>query len=306
MRIAHWSRLLAIFALVALAIPLAVASPAAGDGDDDQYDVPEKVDLKYPNLGSGLDQLVAFVEKGEASAEEAAEDASISQDESVAVTIYLSGHVDGVVTYLEDHGGAPRNVGEDYIEAYVPVTLLGLLSEQPGVIRVREIIPPEDAYGDFTSQGVQIHGAPTWHHAGLSGQDIKVGVIDGNFGFRDFGRLVGTELPTPAGVRCYPQVGRPTDNLASCGHADRGSDHGTLVAEAVIDIAPEASLYIASPLSRAGRLQSQGEELYKDRKVRDGRVLIWRRQNLCSSAWSRWRIPGRPGESGIPFRPSCA
>ena len=56
----------------------------------------------------------------------------------------------------------------------------------------------------------------------------------------------------------------------------------------------------------AGRLQSQGEELYKDRKVRDGRVLIWRRQNLCSSAWSRWRIPGRPGESGIPFRPSCA
>ena len=26
----------------------------------------------------------------------------------------------------------------------------------------------------------------------------------------------------------------------------------------------------------------------------------------CSSAWSRCRIPGGPGESGIPFRPSCA
>ena len=39
--------------------------------------------------------------------------------------------------FLQDNGGDPRNVGEDYIEAYVPVTLLGAVSEQPGVIRVR-------------------------------------------------------------------------------------------------------------------------------------------------------------------------
>ena len=35
-------------------------------------------------------------------------------------------------------------MGEDYIEAYVPVTLLGELSHQPGVLRVREIIPPQE------------------------------------------------------------------------------------------------------------------------------------------------------------------
>jgi hypothetical protein len=69
----------------------------------------------------------------------------VSQEESVAVTIYLSGNVDEVVSFLEDNGGSPRNVGEDYIEAYVPVTLLGQTSEQPGVIRVREIIPPQPA-----------------------------------------------------------------------------------------------------------------------------------------------------------------
>ena len=44
----------------------------------------------------------------------------------MAVTIYLSGHVGEVVTFLEDNGGDPRNVGEDFIEAYVPVPSAGI------------------------------------------------------------------------------------------------------------------------------------------------------------------------------------
>ena len=87
--------------------------------------------------------MVASVEEGRTTAGDAAEGASIYSEESVAVTIYLSGHVDEVVTFLEDNGGDPRNVGEDYIEAYVPLILLGPVSERPGVIRVREIIGPE-------------------------------------------------------------------------------------------------------------------------------------------------------------------
>ena len=67
----------------------------------------------------------------------AAGDAPVHQAESVAVTIHLSGNVDGVVSFLEDHGGSARNVGGDYVEAYVPVSLLGQTSEQPGVLRVR-------------------------------------------------------------------------------------------------------------------------------------------------------------------------
>ena len=47
-----------------------------------------------------------------------------------------------MVAFLGENGGDPRNVGEDYIEAYVPVTLLGTASEQPDVLRVREIILP--------------------------------------------------------------------------------------------------------------------------------------------------------------------
>ena len=121
------------------------AKPAVSGDVDGQFVIPEKTELKYPNLGSSLDQMAATVEKGEVSAGDAAKNAPVSQEELVAVTIYLSGNVDEVVSFLEDNGGSPRNVGEDYIEAYVPVPLLGPVSEQPGVIRVREIIPPQPA-----------------------------------------------------------------------------------------------------------------------------------------------------------------
>ena len=57
------------------------------------------------------------------------------------VIIHLSDNLDGMLTFLRDNGGDPRNTGTDYIEAYVPVSLLGELSEQPGVFRVREIVP---------------------------------------------------------------------------------------------------------------------------------------------------------------------
>ena len=260
-------RFLVLAALFALLIPLAVNTPgAAADGDDNQFTIPEKAELKYPNLGSMLNQLAARVEEGEATAEDAAGDAPVHRAESVAVTIYLSGNVDAVVRFLEDSGGSPRNVGEDYIEAYVPVSLLGPVSEQTGVIRVREIVPPEPEYGDFTSQGVQAHLSEAWNQAGYSGQGVKVGIID--VGFKDLTSLMGTELPATVQARCYTDIGVFTQDLADCEAVDdvtdslpecvdyvrdlaaRSADHGTIVAESVIDIAPEVTLYIAKPQSR--------------------------------------------------------
>ena len=246
-------RLLAISALIALAMSLALPTPAtSADGDDNEFPVPEKPELAYPNLGSTLDQLVTMVEKGEASAKQAAEDAPVHQEESVAVTIYLSENVADVVKFLEDNGASPRNVGEDYIEAYVPVSLLGQVSEQPGVIRVREIIPPEPAQTNqqVAGHGPPVHGSMPWNQAGYDGQGVKVGVIDLEFSFNDFAGLTGTELPSTVQARCYTSLGRFTSNLSNCGNALVGSNHGTRLAEAVMDIAPEASLYIATSWSK--------------------------------------------------------
>ena len=70
-------RFLAIAILAALAVTLAVALPgvsADGDenkdkdqGQDQALPIPDKAELKYPNLGSRLEQMMAQVEEGRAS-----------------------------------------------------------------------------------------------------------------------------------------------------------------------------------------------------------------------------------------------
>ena len=282
-------RFLATAILAALMVTLAVALPGvSADGDEDKnremdqseeqaLSIPEKAELKYPNLGSHLDGLVVQVEDGETTSQGAALDTPVHSGASVAVTIHLTGNVDDVVTFLEENGGDPRNVGEDYIEAYVPVSLLGQLSEQPGVIRVREIVPPQPAQltQRITGHGPPVHGSQAWNQAGYSGQGVKVGIID--TGFTGFSSLMETELPTTVVARCYTDVGVFTQDLADCEAAPNvtdvrppqcldyvrrraasGDPHGTIVAESLIDIAPGVELYIANPNS-PGDLQATAE-----------------------------------------------
>ncbi len=98
---------------------------------------------KYPRLDSTLSGLVAGYERGLAAPEDVASQAPVHDNSSVAVTIYISANVSAIRSFLESNGADVRNVGEDYIEAYVPVTLLGQLSEQSGVIRVETIFGPK-------------------------------------------------------------------------------------------------------------------------------------------------------------------
>ena len=97
-----------------------------------------------------------------------------------------------------------------------------------------------------SSQGVQAHLSAPWNQEGFSGQGVKVGIINpgSGGGFLGLQSLMGRELPTTVKARCYTRLGRFTSDLADC---DNGGDHGTKVAESIVDIAPEASLYIATP-----------------------------------------------------------
>ena len=145
--------------------------------------------------------------------------------------------------------------------------LLGPLSEQSGVLRVREIVPPQPTQisQQIIGNGPAVHGSQAWNRAGYSGQNVKVGIIDD---FRGLSGLMGTEAPSTVVARCYTDIGVFTENLADCEQdpevsvpypecldqvqrgALRGAQHGTWVAEAVLDIAPGVSLYIANPPSR--------------------------------------------------------
>ena len=207
---------------------------------------------KYPNMDSNLNHIVQQVETGQFTARAAAANAHLHQEEAVAVTIYVvEGYIDTIVEFLKDNGASPRNIGSDYIEAYAPVSLLPEASEQEGVISIRTIVSGQPAQGTVIRESVSVHGVTAWHNAGYKGQGIKIGVIDlgdiGGGGFADFSALMGSELPAMVEARCYTNIGQFSFNRAECetGH----EAHGTAVTEAVFDIAPDATFYIANPIT---------------------------------------------------------
>ena len=203
---------------------------------------------KYPNIDSNLNRIVEQVQTGQFTAQAAAANAPIHREESVAVTLYITeGYAQDVWHYLEQSGASPRNIGIDYIEAYVPVSLLPEASTQEGVISIRTIILPQPAQGTVVSEGVTVHGASAWHDAGFKGQNVKIGIID--TGFEGFAALQGTELPSLWKQGATPMLVFSPSNLADCTDSEdseRRRTHGTAVAEALFDIAPEATYYISN------------------------------------------------------------
>ena len=213
--------------------------------DSSDQDIPpleDKIDPpQYPNMDSKLNRIVERVQSGQFTAQAAAADAPVHSGASVAVTLYITeGYADAIAAYLTDNGASPRNIGVDYIEAYVPVSLLADASLQEGVISIRTIIPPQPAQGAVVSEGFWVHGVSSWRQAGYRGKGVKIGIIDAGFG--GFDSLMGTELPSTVQARCHIEVGVFTSDLADC---ETGS-HGTAVTEAIFDIAPEATYYISN------------------------------------------------------------
>ena len=215
--------------------------------------------LTYDRLGATLNQIVdRFQRNSDAPAATASRAAAayapLYRDGSVAITVYTQAdYADELADYLASREVIPRNVGQDYLEAYVPVPLLGPLSQQPGVIRVNAIIPPEPNVGQVPLSGADGHNAASWTAHGVTGQGVKVGVIDK--GFYNFPELQGRELPRSVAARCYVDIGEFTANLSDC---TRRSAHGTAVVEVLVDVAPDVTLYIANPRSR-GDLQKTVE-----------------------------------------------
>ena len=249
-------------------LPVAPPSPERvsvqpDDNDEEEIDLPPivKEPPKHPNLDSNLNSLVeeaSTVASGndgqQPGTTDSAGGAAEPATEPVLVTFLIEpDQVAAVQQYLEDNDIFIRNVGEDYIEAHVPPALLGAASERPGVRRVDTVIPPQpQSLGDVVSQGVELHQADAWHKMGYRGQGVKVGVID--TGYQGFSQMQGGELPSNVTARCYFEETRaPSSRLADCEQAEceeMGCNHGTAVAETLVDVAPEVELYIANPMSR--------------------------------------------------------
>lgn len=89
--------------------------------------------------------------------------------------------------------------------------------------------------GATRSEGVEITGAAAWHAAGITGRNVKVGVID--IGFTNYAAVLGTERVV---VRSFREDGK-TDAPPG-----RETMHGTACAEIVREMAPGVELYLAA------------------------------------------------------------
>jgi hypothetical protein len=90
--------------------------------------------------------------------------------------------------------------------------------------------------GTYTTEGLAALNGAAWHSAGINGQGIKIGIIDG--GFKDYLGRLGVDLPVSVTAKNF--VDGETD-----AHLNSGSVHGTACAEVIYDVAPGAALYLA-------------------------------------------------------------
>ncbi|MDE0170143.1 MAG: S8 family serine peptidase [bacterium] len=217
----------------------------------------EGKDLAYPQLGSVLSGVavaatVTPVDSGndsspprQAATAEPFAVPAIDGD-SVFVSVFLdgtasSGDSTGAARFLRAAGIDYFHAAPDYLEADVPLNMLGELSQQQGVWRIRQIAETRsNRTGEVVTEGAGAHGAIGWHARGITGEGVKVGIIDSDF--TGIQALMGKELPGGIPVRCYTSPGTYSTDHADCGNSS--SSHGTPVAEIVADVAPDARLFV--------------------------------------------------------------
>ena len=93
-------------------------------------------------------------------------------------------------------------------------------------------MPPAGAQGTVTSEGTWVIGSDLLNNAGYTGDGVKVAVIDAGFDV--------TNPEISGNIAEY----RSFSSSGIAGSDIDDSDHGTAVAEIIVDIAPDAELYL--------------------------------------------------------------
>ena len=121
-----------------------VSQAIAQKSDPDPTPTPEPP--KYPNLDATLQEIVARFEAEDLSESEAAAQAHTYHGSSVLVTVDLSANIDAVDAWMAGRDVSSRHTNATHIppniHAFVKVSLLGALSQQEGIIQVKETVPP--------------------------------------------------------------------------------------------------------------------------------------------------------------------
>ena len=214
-----------IFSILFLCCPL--LSQAS---DDMQSDVSSK--KSYGKIDSIVGKLIdKYNVKGLTEASQfAAEQGVKLENGKVKVILVVDEN-----TLIDEQGLASYGVDIDrkaknLIRAFIPVNRLKSIEKDfPDILRIRQPFTPLEL---TTSEGVALTNAENWQNMCFTGKGVKVAIID-----LGFGNLTATiangDLPSTVVTNDYSGTGLET-----------GTVHGTAVAEAVHDMAPDAELYL--------------------------------------------------------------
>lgn len=213
-------------------------------------DYPELADLlENPELGSVYkDFYLAYQKGGQETAIALARQRGIlnDQDQIVMTLVLDTEDTAPLVQELEAEGVTVQGSYQNKINILIPITLIEeqIKAEDPNLIVERisnldhvirleipnKATPKQE--GLILGQGVNVTLANEWQAQGITGQGIKVGILD--LGFGGYEGLLGRELP---------------DNVTAQSFGDdynfNVEVHGTACAEIVHEMAPDADLYLA-------------------------------------------------------------
>ncbi|MGC8916103.1 MAG: S8 family serine peptidase, partial [Thermoanaerobaculum sp.] len=170
----------------------------------------------------------------------------VSRDGAVQVHVdVVPGHETEVASWLEGEGCSELRRAETIVQCFASQALLESLAKDDRVrfVRVPSYYRPSPwekslsaraLAGSMTTEALAAMNVPSWHSAGIQGQGVKVGIID--TGFAGYQSLVGSDLPPADRLFVWPGG---TAHMAN-------SEHGTMCAEIVYDIVPQATLYLAA------------------------------------------------------------
>ena len=226
--------------------PAALADIAAELRDE----YPELADLlDNPELSSVYkDFYLAYQNGGEPTALALAEQRGIlNQNDELVMTLVLdSENSDDLVAELEAEGVIVTGVFRDLVGIAIPIALIREKAENEAPSEIIERISnlehvirlelPQKATTkqgeEVLGQGVDVTLADEWHRGGITGEGIKVGVLD--LGFGGYQSLQGRELPENLTVAKFGDD-----------YAFDTEVHGTACAEIIHEMAPGAELYLA-------------------------------------------------------------
>ena len=133
--------------------------------------------------------------------------------------------------YLKEAGAVVLSKSRHSMRVEIPLTSLETVAENVrGIGRIQEPLKPVEQA--VTSEGVSLMRADVWQTSGRQGSGAKVAVIDGGFNGLTASQTNG-DIPATYASQDFSGTGLQT-----------GTQHGTAVAEAVYDVAPQASLYL--------------------------------------------------------------